>query len=116
MQNHPLRGSLYENMIVADILKWRWNRGKSNNLSFYRDSNGNEVDLIYEVGGKPLPVEIKSGKTVSEDYFKGVRRFTKEVNADAKGILFYAGDIEQDRSDVQVVNYRRLPDILESVG
>lgn len=116
LQNHPLRGNLFENMLVADVLKWRWNHGKSNNLSFYRDSNGNEVDLIYEIGGKPLPIEIKSGKTISEDYFKGLRRFAKEINTESDGILFYAGDIEQDRSDVKIINYWRLPDVLETIG
>ncbi len=116
LRNHPLRGNLYENMIVADVLKWRWNRGKSNNLSFYRDSNANEVDLIYEVGGKPLSIEIKSGKTISEDYLKGLRRFAKEIKSETAGILIYAGDIEQNRSDVKIVNYRRLPELLEDIG
>jgi predicted AAA+ superfamily ATPase len=108
--------NLFENMVVADVLKWRWNHGKSNNLSFYRDSNGNEVDLIYEVGGKPIAIEIKSGKTISEDYFKDLRRFTKETNIKSKSILLYAGDIEQDRSDIKIINYQHLPDILETIN
>lgn len=116
LQNHPLRGNLYENMVVADVLKWRWNRGKSNNLSFYRDSNANEVDLIYEVSGKPLPIEIKSSKTISDEYFKGLRHFAKEISqSNDKGILIYAGDTEQRRTEFIVTNHRQLSGILESI-
>ncbi|MFA7230942.1 MAG: ATP-binding protein [Victivallaceae bacterium] len=116
LYNHPLRGNLFENMIIADVLKWRWNHGKSNNLSFYRDSNGNEVDLIYEIAGTPMPVEIKSGKTISNDYLKGLWNFAKEIKIKSGSILLYAGDIEQDRSDIKIINYRRFTDILETLG
>lgn len=117
LQNHPLRGNLYENMVVADVLKWRWNRGKSNNLSFYRDSNANEVDLIYETGGKPVPIEIKSGKTVSGDYFKGLKHFATEMGKLKYGsVLVYAGDVGQNRTGITVTNHQQLPDLLETIG
>lgn len=117
LQNHPLRGNFYENMVVADVLKWRWNRGKSNNLSFYRDSNANEVDLIYEIAGKPVPIEIKSSRTISDEYFKGLRHFTKEISHSMdKGILVYAGDTEQRRTEFTVTNHRQLSDVLKSIN
>lgn len=116
IHNHPLRGNLYENMIVADVLKWRWNRGKSNNLSFYRDSNANEVDLIYDIGGMPVPIEIKSGKTISDDYFKGLKHFSKEMKDLKYGsVLVYAGDIEQNRTGISVTNHQKLSDLLDLI-
>ena len=63
---HPLRGSLFETFIIAELIKSRFNQGERPDLFFWRDSNGNEVDVIAEQGGKLMPIEIKSGKTSKE--------------------------------------------------
>jgi len=57
----PLRGHLFENMVVADTLKYRFNHGRKSNLYFYRDSKGNEVDLLMHNGPDIFPIEIKAG-------------------------------------------------------
>lgn len=67
----PLRGNLFENMVVIEALKYRLHRGKRSNLHFYRDSNGNEVDLLLGLGPDLYPIEIKAGMTINRDYFKG---------------------------------------------
>ena len=104
-------------MVVADILKWRWNNGKGSNLSFYRDSNGNEVDLVYEVAGQALPIEIKSGQTVAEDWFKGLAHFRQTLpDASRRGAVVYAGDAEQNRSEAAVINHWSLPAFLSGAG
>ena len=66
---HPLRGALFENLVVAEALKHRFNRGRDFNLSFFRDSRGLECDLLYETGRGIHAIEIKSGATVASDYF-----------------------------------------------
>jgi len=102
---HPLRGNLYENMVIVDVLKSRYNRGATNNLLFYRDSNGNEVDLLYSIAENMIPIEIKSGKTISSDYFKGVNHFTNTFDNTPYGsIVVYSGHLEQRRSDCVVIN------------
>lgn len=63
---HPLRGALFENMIVVDFLKNRYNQGKLSNLYFWRDSLGREVDLLIENHDGLVPIEIKSGQTILE--------------------------------------------------
>jgi len=63
MQRDPLRGNLFENLIVMEALKLKLNRGKDPRLFFYRDSHGNEVDLVIQTGNHFTPVEIKSSKT-----------------------------------------------------
>jgi predicted AAA+ superfamily ATPase len=100
----PLRGNLFENMVVSEALKFRYNRGRRNNLFFYRESNGNEVDLLAESGRRLLAVEIKSGATISTDYFKGLRHFAKAfgVNRQITGGVIYGGRENQRQSDFPV--------------
>jgi uncharacterized protein len=57
-------------MIVLEALKCRLHRGKRSNRSFYRDSNGNEVDLLLGLGSDFFPIEIKAGMTINRNYFK----------------------------------------------
>ena len=65
MSRDPLKGALFENLIVIDFLKNRFNESKLNDLYFFRDSKGNEVDLILNNKGKLVPIEIKSSSTFS---------------------------------------------------
>ena len=95
---HSSRGSLFENMAIVDFLKRRYNRGKSNNLFFWRDSKGNEIDLLIETGNSWTPVEIKSGQTLSEDSFRGIQFWNKLTDTKG-GCLVYGGDTTQKRSN-----------------
>lgn len=95
---HPFRGALFENMIVVDFLKNRYNRGKINNLYFWRDSLGREIDLIVDNHNHLLPIEIKSGQTITEDYFGSLSDWLK-ISGQEKGWVIYAGDMKQVRSN-----------------
>lgn len=72
---HPLRGPLFETLIVSEYLKARFNAGFPSNLYFWRDNVGLEVDLLLEEAEGLRPVEIKSGATLTEDLFKGLRKW-----------------------------------------
>jgi hypothetical protein len=99
----PLRGNLFENMVVAEMFKHCYHNGRRPRLSFYRDSTGNEVDLLVERGRELAAVEIKSGQTVTRDYFQGLNRFAM-VAGDrlTGGAVVYGGDKRQLRSDWEV--------------
>ena len=73
----PLRGGLYENLVILEVLKAHLNAGRRPDLFFYRDTHGNEVDLIIKSGRTLIPVEIKSGATFTPDFIKGIHRFKK---------------------------------------
>jgi predicted AAA+ superfamily ATPase len=75
LASHPLRGGIFESFVVAELIKARLNQGEPRSLHFWRDSNGNEVDVIAELGPKLLPIEIKSGQTVNRDFFTGLERW-----------------------------------------
>lgn len=72
---HPLRGNIFETFVVSELVKSFLNQGKRANLFFWRDKNGNEVDIIAETGTKLMPIEIKSGQTLNRDFFKGLDRW-----------------------------------------
>lgn len=95
---HPFKGSLFENMVIVELLKNRFNQGKSNNLFFWRDNNGNEVDVILENGVQLFPIEIKSGQTIQDDYFKGIHYWNK-ILQQSNGYLIYGGKEFQMRSN-----------------
>jgi uncharacterized protein len=114
---HPLRGPLFENMVIMEALKFRLNRGLRDNLYFYRDSDGAEVDLILEFAQGLYPIEIKSGLTVSSDYFKGLKHLAKLVTTESSqppngGGLIYAGAQAWQQSGTQIVGFERTADLL----
>ena len=102
--SHPLRGSLFENLVVMDAIKKRFNRHLPNNCYFYRDKNQNEVDLVCAIGNRVKACEIKSGKTINSDYFKGIRSI-QNVNIELikPSIVIYDGEDKQERSDTTVL-------------
>ncbi len=110
---HPLRGSLFENCVVMEALKYRYNRGRASNLYFYRDSTGQEVDLIYMIAQHPVPIEIKAGQTVVQDFFKGLAHF-EEVVGDLPygGLLVHGADREFTQGNVRVTGLRGLSRLL----
>jgi len=69
LESHPLRGAIFETYVVAELTKARFNQGERAGLHYWRDSNGNEVDVLAEVGTKLMPIEIKAGQTVNPDFF-----------------------------------------------
>jgi predicted AAA+ superfamily ATPase len=113
LARHPLRGSLFENLIVAEALKHRFHQGRRSAYHFYRDSKGNEVDLLLVSGTEFLPIEIKAGMTITRDYFKGLDHFAAlfpDRLPHGAGLV-YAGEEAQQRSGVTIVPIRQLPDL-----
>jgi predicted AAA+ superfamily ATPase len=114
---HPLKGALFENLVVMEALKLRYNRGRRSNLFFYRDSNGNEVDLVCSFADQLVGVEIKAGATMTGDYFKGLERLSAALPQPLAGkMLVYGGDEEHLRGDVRVTNPRGFASSLTAVA
>jgi predicted AAA+ superfamily ATPase len=110
--NHPLKGALFENFVVAELLKARTNQGKNSNIYFFRDNVGNEVDILLENGASVKPVEIKLGSTINDDYFKGLRYYQKiNKKNTAKPALIYGGSENQHRGAFDIFSYRSLGEI-----
>jgi uncharacterized protein len=107
LQNHPLRGALFENMVVADILKSRTHSGLTNDLFYWREKSGYEVDILLEHFSDPVAIEVKSGKTITADYFKNLEYFKKLSGSD-NSFLLYSGNDQLTRSTgTKVLNWRK---------
>jgi len=101
---HPLRGPLFENLVVVEALKHRLNRGLRSNLSFYRDSSGTEVDLVYHLADRQIHIEVKAGETVSRSFLDGLRRLRALLGAQVAGeILVHGREARSTRDGVRIV-------------
>ena len=116
LSSHYLRGGLFENMVVNEFLKSSFNKGLEPALSFWRDSTGNEVNLLSSEGGVQSAFEIKSGATFSKEYFKGLSFWGKLSRADSsrKAVIF-AGDNQMATSDGKVIPWNMLPEALNTL-
>ncbi|GBE15553.1 hypothetical protein BMS3Abin14_01620 [bacterium BMS3Abin14] len=110
---HPLRGSIFETFIVSELVKTRFNQGEKAGLHFWRDSNGNEVDVIAEVGTRLMPIEIKSGKTLNRGFFIGLERWqTLAGDQVTDPTLVYGGTGSQVRKGVSVSGWEAVGRLL----
>lgn len=92
VSTHYLRGGLFENMVINSFLKNAWNEGRAADLRFWRDSQGNEVDLLVYESEHPEAYEIKSGATPSSDYFKGLQKWAVISGASSEQLhVIYSG-------------------------
>lgn len=103
----PLRGHLVENLVVLELLKWRYNLGLDPHLYYFRDVQKNEVDVIYKEGNRLVPIEIKSSKTYNSEFLEKLHFFQKLAGKRAPtGYVIYAGDQQQRIQTIELLNYK----------
>jgi predicted AAA+ superfamily ATPase len=103
----PLRGALFENLVILELMKYRFNQGAAANIYYYRDNHKNEVDVIIKYGNELIPIEIKSAETFHRDFLKHVSYLQKIAgNRVKKAYVIYAGINGQKVQDVSVINYK----------
>jgi hypothetical protein len=113
IERDPLKGNLFENFVIMELVKSRYNAGLDHNLNFYRDSNGNEVDVLYSEKGRMVPVEIKSAETFTGDFLKGLNYIHKVFPDKADGgYLVYSGKMEQEIAPFNLINFINTPVIV----
>ena len=109
-----MRGALFENFIVMEAMKRRYNQGKESNLYFYRDSHQNEIDLILKSSSGLYGIEIKSAMTYHADFEKALKQMDGWINEPVLGkAVVYAGSLENTVGDIKLLNYAHLREMLE---
>ena len=109
LSRDKMRGHLFENFVVMEALKNRYNKGKASNLYFYRDSNQNEVDLLLRYGNNFEITEIKSSMTYNPDFEKGIKYFSEIFNNRVTNKqIIYCGELENPDRNVKLLNFRNL--------
>ncbi|MCD4737537.1 MAG: ATP-binding protein [Bacteroidales bacterium] len=105
----PLRGNLFENMIISNIYKNFYNAGLTPQLFYYRDKTGLEVDLIIKHLGRITLIEIKSSETFHKDFIKGIKKVDTILNKNTTtSYVIYDGEFEQKSEDINIINYRNF--------
>lgn len=106
---HSSRGAIFESFVVSELIKNALHRGEEPNLYFWRDSTGHEIDILIDHGQELVSVEVKSGQTVTGDFFKGLRFWRKLLNdPSAPTALVYGGDRSFRREGVTVYSWLDL--------
>ena len=111
LQTHYLKGALFENIVMLELLKARFNKGLPGNLYFWRDKTGHEIDCIAEWGGQIKAIEIKSSMTFQNDFIKGLRYF-HELSKKSKNYLIYNGSQDGAYLETQLVPLKNIDKLL----
>lgn len=109
LSSHYMIGNLFENMIIIDILKARFNKGLQSNIYFWRDSKGHEIDCIIEKSQTLIPIEIKSGRTFNFDFFSGLKYWNNiSDNKPENTFVIYGGDKNFLSSDGNALGWKNM--------
>ncbi len=112
----PLRGGLVENLVITEAIKNTLNNGFEPSCYFYRDSNNNEVDLLFKIGNHLIPLEIKSSQTFNKQFLSGLQHFKKIAGERCtQGYLIYAGEQEQKIDIFQVMHFTHVSKIIDAI-
>jgi predicted AAA+ superfamily ATPase len=116
MRRDPLMGNLFENLVVCEALKARYNYGAEPNLYFFRNSKGLEIDIILKESGILNLFEVKSGKALNDDFSRNMRKFQElfpsHVSSDSadsvKGTVIYSGENYESYKDFAYLNFHQV--------
>lgn len=109
---HYLKGSLFENFMIADFIKQHYHQGRIPHAYFWRDKVGHEIDCIIEQGSQLTACEIKSGQTIQDSFFQGLRYWQHQWQQSAdRSYLIYGGSAEQNRSHAKVRGWNKCADL-----
>jgi uncharacterized protein len=113
---HHMRGPLFENWIITEWYKYRWNKGEDANAFFWRNSAGLEVDLLVDRADRLFPVEMKSGATLAQDWFVELAKW-RELAGDGaeRPGLVYGGDERRRQGETEVYSWKNLEALFESI-
>lgn len=101
----PLIGHLFENLVVLESLKARYNRGLTPNLYFYRDNQGHEIDLLHQRGSELSGIEIKSASTWSPSFKKALEHFHQRIHSLSTRTVVYGGDAIEFTDGIQAMSF-----------
>jgi hypothetical protein len=109
LDNYFQKGALFENFVLNEICKRFYNRGERPPIYFWRDHKGHEIDLLIDLGGRLLPVELKAGRTFSGSFFKNLRWWREVVDIPVEeAIVIYGGDRDWEVEHGQLLSWRHL--------
>jgi predicted AAA+ superfamily ATPase len=101
LQNHPLRGEIFETYVLGEVVKYLNNNMIPANLMFLKENRGIEIDLIIEYNAKLIPIEIKSGLTFNSSWLENLKKITEKEDF-SKGLIIYANTEEFEIKNIRI--------------
>jgi predicted AAA+ superfamily ATPase len=112
LKNHFAKGALYENFVINELMKNCFNKRVQPDFYFFRDSNGNELDLLIEQAGQTKIFEIKSAKTINDTFFKGLNYYKALSTKKVKSHCIYGGDEYYTYKHHDIIGWNKLDKII----
>lgn len=115
LDRDKMRGNIFENYIVMEVIKHRYNQGLEGGVFFYRDSNQNEVDILLKQEGEITAIEVKSAMTYSSNFEKTLKQIDTWINVPiANKVVVYTGDFENTAGEIKIINHKNLYQMLRN--
>lgn len=109
LQRDKMRDAIFENYVVMEIIKHRYNRGLLNGVYFYRDSNQHEVDILLKEEGDITAIEVKSSMTYHTSFEADISKLSEWIKTPVvRKVIVYTGDFENTTSDIKLINYKNI--------
>lgn len=109
LERDKMRGAIFENYVVMEVIKHRYNRGLLNGVYFYRDSNRNEVDILLKEEGEITAIEVKSSMTYHTLFEDSISKLSDWIKTPVTNkMIVYTGDFENTTGNIKILNYRHL--------
>jgi uncharacterized protein len=113
VSNFYMRGSLVENFILADLLKQYHNHDLTPSLYFWKDQT-HEIDCIIDEPKGPIALEVKSGETITSDYFKQITYWSTVTGLPpSHNYVVYTGSDNQIRTQGTVIGWKSVGNLIE---
>jgi len=114
---HPIKGAVFESFVMSEIFKYSFNLGEQPQIYFWRDTQGHEIDCVIEkTMGNVIPIEIKAGKTIGSDFFKGLIDWQKiSKQDDVKSYVVYGGNEQIVYKHGSVFNWASIELMLKEI-
>jgi predicted AAA+ superfamily ATPase len=113
VHEHYLRGVLAESLIITELYKQFYNRGQEPSVYFWRDSHGHEIDCLLDYGTTLIPIEIKSGQTVSQRFFDGLHYWCDLAAVDpVQGYVIYGGSESYNNATGSIISWQDAAQIV----
>ena len=116
LERDKMRGAIFENYVVMEVVKHRYNHGMLGGVYFYRDSHQNEVDILLKQEGEITAIEVKASMTYHTSFNRHIARLQDWIDIPiTRRLIVYVGDFENTAGDIQLINYRHLQQHLPEI-
>jgi hypothetical protein len=112
LANYPLRGAIFETMVISELVKAEANQGRRPGANFLGDKSGREIDYVLSKKRETIAVEIKAGQTVKSEFFANLKYWQNlGLISKNRSFIVYGGEESQHRKQGKILSWRKIKEI-----